>query len=67
MKNLKRCYQCFKAPKVTIEDNGTKFNIILECETPGHGHMAMGDSLETAENNWNTYLELSEKMTKKAA
>lgn len=61
MKNLSRCYQCYQLPKVTIQDKGTSFNVVIECETPGHGHMAMGNSLEQAESNWNLYLELSQK------
>lgn len=55
---LKRCPQCHLAPDVIVEGNGMT---VFEC--PRHGHIATGDHLEQAVENWNHYISFMEKGT----
>lgn len=56
MNDLERCPRCFKLPSVTLEDHGPNaIDYVLCCEQ--HGHMASGQSLESAVHNWNVYVK----------
>ena len=51
MEGTKRCPQCNLLPEVRTEAN---HKIILICAQ--HGHIAMGDDLESATYHWNVYV-----------
>jgi hypothetical protein len=50
-KTPRSCPDCFQLPEFKIENH----KAVLVCDQ--HGHVAMGDSLETATENWNRYIE----------
>lgn len=58
--SLERCPVCFHLPTAKIVDHGNTFTVELSCEE--HGHEAHGDTLESANRNWNLYITLSAKM-----
>lgn len=60
MDSLKRCPGCFQAPEIKFEDSANGYKVTLTCHI--HGHMAIGDTLEKAKENWNTYVSLLQRV-----
>ncbi len=56
MEGLERCYQCGLVPDLKSDKTSGSKKFVFVCLTRGHGHMAMGDTLAMAVQNWNQYI-----------
>lgn len=51
------CPECHHRPTVKMEHD----YFSIECERPGHWHMAVGQTMDQAVFNWNIYIDLLSK------
>ena len=57
MEGCLRCPSCQQAPDMTIGNTAFDFNFTIRCLQKNHDHVAGGDTLESAINNWNLYVK----------